>query len=78
MLLFSILHMLKDQEAPCRPHRDDRTGVASTIDDVRGLGRGFANTALRKKYEVKVFLLSAGVEVESIVAQKYNAGFTDW
>ena len=33
----------------------------------------FANTAVRQKHEVKVFLMSAGVEVESIVDQKYNA-----
>jgi uncharacterized protein involved in oxidation of intracellular sulfur len=33
----------------------------------------FANTAVRQKHEVKVFLMSAGVEVETIVHEKYNA-----
>ena len=33
----------------------------------------FANTAVRQKHEVKVFLMSAGVEVESIVDENYNA-----
>jgi sulfur relay (sulfurtransferase) complex TusBCD TusD component (DsrE family) len=32
----------------------------------------FANTAVRQKHEVKVFLMSAGVEVESIVDEKFN------
>jgi sulfur relay (sulfurtransferase) complex TusBCD TusD component (DsrE family) len=32
----------------------------------------FANTALRQKHEVKVFLMSAGVEVENIVDEKFN------
>jgi sulfur relay (sulfurtransferase) complex TusBCD TusD component (DsrE family) len=36
-------------------------------------GLRFANTALRQGHEVKVFLMSAGVEVESIVHEKYNA-----
>ena len=36
-------------------------------------GMRFANTALRQGHEVKVFLMSAGVEVESIVHEKYNA-----
>ena len=33
----------------------------------------FANTAVRQKHEVKVFLMSAGVEVQNIVHEKYNA-----
>lgn len=33
----------------------------------------FANAAVRKEHEVKVFLMSAGVEVEGIVDEKYNA-----
>jgi uncharacterized protein involved in oxidation of intracellular sulfur len=33
----------------------------------------FANTAVWQKHEVKVFLMSAGVEAESIVHEKYNA-----
>jgi sulfur relay (sulfurtransferase) complex TusBCD TusD component (DsrE family) len=36
-------------------------------------GLRFANTALRQGHEVKVFLMSAGVEVESIVDEKFNA-----
>jgi sulfur relay (sulfurtransferase) complex TusBCD TusD component (DsrE family) len=36
-------------------------------------GVRFANTALKKGHEVKVFLMSAGVEIESIVHEKYNA-----
>ena len=36
-------------------------------------GLRFANAALRQKHEVKVFLMSAGVEVESIVDEKFNA-----
>jgi sulfur relay (sulfurtransferase) complex TusBCD TusD component (DsrE family) len=36
-------------------------------------GLRFANAALRQKHEVKVFLMSAGVEVESIVDPKFNA-----
>ena len=32
----------------------------------------FANTAVRQKHEVQVFLMSAGVEVESIVDEKFN------
>lgn len=33
----------------------------------------FANTALKKGHEVKIFLMSAGVEIESIEHPKYNA-----
>lgn len=33
----------------------------------------FANTALKQKHEVKIFLMSAGVEIESITHQTYNA-----
>jgi sulfur relay (sulfurtransferase) complex TusBCD TusD component (DsrE family) len=36
-------------------------------------GVRFANAALRKGHEVKLFLMSAGVEVESITHEKYNA-----
>lgn len=36
-------------------------------------GVRFANTALEQKHEVKIFLMSAGVEIESIVHEKYNA-----
>jgi uncharacterized protein involved in oxidation of intracellular sulfur len=36
-------------------------------------GLRFANTALRQGHEVKVFLMSAGVEVERITDEKYNA-----
>jgi uncharacterized protein involved in oxidation of intracellular sulfur len=36
-------------------------------------GVRFANAALRQGHEVKLFLMSAGVEVESIVHEKYNA-----
>jgi hypothetical protein len=36
-------------------------------------GLRFANVALRQKHEVKAFLMSAGVEVESIVDPKFNA-----
>jgi uncharacterized protein involved in oxidation of intracellular sulfur len=33
----------------------------------------FGNTALKKGHEVKIFLMSAGVEIESIEHPKYNA-----
>lgn len=33
----------------------------------------FGNTALKQKHEVKIFLMSAGVEIESITHEKYNA-----
>jgi uncharacterized protein involved in oxidation of intracellular sulfur len=33
----------------------------------------FANTALKQSHETKVFLMSAGVEIESITHEKYNA-----
>ncbi len=36
-------------------------------------GVRFANTALKQKHEVKIFLMSAGVEIESIMHEKYNA-----
>ena len=36
-------------------------------------GVRFANTALKKVHEVKIFLMSAGVEIEIIVHEKYNA-----
>jgi sulfur relay (sulfurtransferase) complex TusBCD TusD component (DsrE family) len=36
-------------------------------------GMRFGNTALKQGYEVKIFLMSAGVEIESIVHEKYNA-----
>ena len=36
-------------------------------------GVRFANTALKQGHEVKLFLMSAGVEIESIVHEKYNA-----
>ncbi|MEW5799288.1 MAG: DsrE family protein [Bacteroidota bacterium] len=33
----------------------------------------FGNTALKQKHEVKIFLMSAGVEIENITHEKYNA-----
>ena len=33
----------------------------------------FANTALKQKHEVKIFLMSAGVEIENITHGKFNA-----
>lgn len=36
-------------------------------------GVRFANVALKKGHEVKIFLMSAGVEIEKIDHQKYNA-----
>jgi uncharacterized protein involved in oxidation of intracellular sulfur len=36
-------------------------------------GVRFGNTALNQGHEVKIFLMSAGVEIESIVHEKYNA-----
>lgn len=36
-------------------------------------GVRFANTALGAKHEVKLFLMSAGVELESITDPKFNA-----
>ena len=33
----------------------------------------FANTALNEGHEVKLFLISAGVEIESITDEKFNA-----
>ncbi len=36
-------------------------------------GVRFGNTALKQGHEVKIFLMSAGVEIESIVHPKYHA-----
>lgn len=36
-------------------------------------GVRFANTALTNGHEVKLFLMSAGVEIESITHEKFNA-----
>jgi uncharacterized protein involved in oxidation of intracellular sulfur len=36
-------------------------------------GVRFANTALKNGHEVKIFLMSAGVEIENITHEKYNA-----
>lgn len=36
-------------------------------------GVRFANASLKLGHEVKIFLMSAGVEIESIIHEKYNA-----
>ena len=36
-------------------------------------GVRFGNAALMRGHQVKIFLMSAGVEIESIVHEKYNA-----
>jgi uncharacterized protein involved in oxidation of intracellular sulfur len=36
-------------------------------------GVRFANASLKLNHEVKIFLMSAGVEIESITHEKYNA-----
>ncbi len=36
-------------------------------------GVRFANASLKLGHEVKIFLMSAGVEIESITHEKYNA-----
>ena len=36
-------------------------------------GVRFGNAALKQGHEVKIFLMSAGVEIESIIHKKYNA-----
>lgn len=33
----------------------------------------FANAALKQRHEVKLFLMGAGVEIEGITHEKYNA-----
>lgn len=35
-------------------------------------GVRFGNAAIKKHHEVKIFLMSAGVEIESIKNEKYN------
>ncbi|MGA9118230.1 MAG: DsrE family protein [Bacteroidota bacterium] len=36
-------------------------------------GVRFANTAVKQGHEAKIFLMSAGVEIENIVHEKYDA-----
>ena len=36
-------------------------------------GVRFANAALKRGHNVRIFLMSAGVEIENIVHEKYNA-----
>jgi sulfur relay (sulfurtransferase) complex TusBCD TusD component (DsrE family) len=36
-------------------------------------GVRFSNAALKQGHEVKIFFISAGVEIESIIHEKYNA-----
>lgn len=36
-------------------------------------GVRFANAALKRGHDVRIFLMSAGVEIENIVHEKYNA-----
>lgn len=36
-------------------------------------GVRFGNAALKREHEVKIFLISAGVEIENITDAKYNA-----
>jgi uncharacterized protein involved in oxidation of intracellular sulfur len=36
-------------------------------------GVRFANASLKQGHEVKIFLMSAGVEIESITHEKFNA-----
>ena len=36
-------------------------------------GVRFGNTALKQGHEVKIFLMGAGVEIENIMHEKYNA-----
>jgi len=36
-------------------------------------GVRFGNVALKRGHEVKIFLISAGVEIENITHEKYNA-----
>lgn len=36
-------------------------------------GVRFGNTALKQGHEVKIFLMGAGVEIENITHEKYNA-----
>ncbi|MFA6505668.1 MAG: DsrE family protein [Treponemataceae bacterium] len=36
-------------------------------------GVRFANASIKQGHEVKIFLMSAGVEIESITHEKYNA-----
>lgn len=52
-----------------------RIGIILETNDPEKAWNGvrFANTALRQGHEVKLFLMSAGVELESIVHEKYNA-----
>lgn len=52
-----------------------RLGIIIETNDPEQAWNGvrFGNTALKRGHEVKVFLMSAGVEIESIVDEKYNA-----
>jgi len=36
-------------------------------------GVRFANASMKQNHEVQIFLMSAGVEIESITHEKYNA-----
>lgn len=52
-----------------------KLGIILQTNDPESAWNGlrFANIALTQGHEVRVFLMSAGVEVESITHPKYNA-----
>ncbi len=47
--------------------------IESNVPEQAWNGVRFGNAALKRGHQVKIFLMSAGVEIESIVDEKYNA-----
>jgi sulfur relay (sulfurtransferase) complex TusBCD TusD component (DsrE family) len=52
-----------------------RFGIIIETNDPETAWNGvrFGNAALKQGHETKIFLMGAGVEIESILHQKYNA-----
>lgn len=52
-----------------------KIGIIIETNDPEKVWNGvrFGNAALKQLHDVKIFLMSAGVEIESIVHEKYDA-----
>jgi len=58
---------------------DMRLGIIIETNEPEKAWNGvrFGNAALKQGHEVKIFLMSAGVEIESITHEKHNGNYQE-
>jgi sulfur relay (sulfurtransferase) complex TusBCD TusD component (DsrE family) len=75
ILLTRTLHVKQRLKLPCARIGTMKIGIIIETNEPEKAWNAvrFANTSLKRQHSVKIFLMSAGVEIESIAHSTYNA-----